>query len=54
MRYLFRTDYRQDLRLWRHKGDLFWYGLLLLVLVAIPHVPAARTATGSRGPTAWE
>jgi branched-chain amino acid transport system permease protein len=38
MRYLFRTDYRQDLRLWRHGGDLFWYGLLLLVLLAIPQV----------------
>jgi branched-chain amino acid transport system permease protein len=36
MRYLFRTDYRQDIALWRHKGDLFWYGLLLVVLVAIP------------------
>ena len=26
MRYLFKTDYRQDLSLWRHRGDLFWYG----------------------------
>ena len=38
MRYLFRTDYRQDLRLWRHEGDLFWYGLLAIVLVIIPMV----------------
>lgn len=36
MRYLFRTDYRQDMALWRHKGDLFWYGLLVLGLLAIP------------------
>jgi len=27
MRYLFKTDYRQDLTIWRHRGDLFWYGL---------------------------
>jgi branched-chain amino acid transport system permease protein len=38
MRYLFRTDYRQDTRLWRHRGDLFWYGLLLLALLVIPYV----------------
>jgi branched-chain amino acid transport system permease protein len=37
MRYLFRTDYRQDIRLWRHRGDLFWYGLLLLALLVIPY-----------------
>ncbi len=38
MRYLFRTDYRQDLRAWRHGGDLFWYGLLVAVLLIIPLV----------------
>lgn len=38
MRYLFKTDYRQDLRIWSHRGDLFWYGLLLAVLLALPHV----------------
>jgi branched-chain amino acid transport system permease protein len=36
MRYIFRTDYRQDIALWRHKGDIFWYGLLLLIVLAIP------------------
>src|SRR3954469_20041392 len=36
MRYLFKTDYRQDLALWRHRGDLFWYGLLLVVLLLMP------------------
>ena len=36
MRYLFKTDYRQDLALWRHRGDLFWYGLLVIVLLLIP------------------
>ena len=36
MRTLFRTSYQQDLRLWRHRGDLFWYGLLGVVLLLIP------------------
>jgi branched-chain amino acid transport system permease protein len=36
MRYLFRTDYRQDLAIWRHSGDIFWYGLLLIVMLVIP------------------
>jgi branched-chain amino acid transport system permease protein len=38
MRYLFRTSYRQDLRAWRHGGDLFWYGLLMVVCLIIPLV----------------
>ena len=37
MRYVFRTHYQQDIRLWRHSGDLFWYGLLLAVLLVIPY-----------------
>src|SRR5487761_2078544 len=36
MRTLFKTDYRQDLTIWRHRGDLFWYGLLLLIVLALP------------------
>ena len=38
MRYLFRTNYQQDLRVWRHGGDLFWYGLLIAALIIIPMV----------------
>ena len=38
MRYLFKTDYRQDMTLWRHRGDLFWYGLLVVVLLLIPRM----------------
>src|ERR1700741_3173324 len=38
MRYVFRTDYRQDIALWRHRGDLFWYGMLCVVLLVIPLV----------------
>lgn len=36
MRYVFKTDYRQDLTLSRHRGDLFWYGLLFVVTLLIP------------------
>ena len=38
MRYLFRTDYGRTPALWRHRGDLFWYGLLGIVLLVIPFV----------------
>jgi branched-chain amino acid transport system permease protein len=36
MRFLFRTDYDQDLRLFRHGGQVFWYALLFAVLLAAP------------------
>jgi branched-chain amino acid transport system permease protein len=36
MRFLFRTDYDQDLRLFKHGGQVFWYGLLFVVLLAAP------------------
>ena len=38
MRYLFRTDYKQDTALARHGGDRFWYGLLLVLMLAIPYL----------------
>jgi branched-chain amino acid transport system permease protein len=38
MRYLFKTRYEQDIRAWRHSGDLFWYGILVIVLLCIPGV----------------
>ena len=30
MRFIFKTDYAQDLRLARHEGHRFWYPMLLL------------------------
>jgi len=36
MRFLFRTRYQQDLRLFKHSGQVFWYGLLTLALLAAP------------------
>lgn len=36
MRFLFKTSYDQDIRLARHSGHVFWYGLLLVLLSAAP------------------
>src|SRR4051812_6525896 len=36
MRFLFKTDYAQDIRLFKHRGQVFWYGLLMLLLLAAP------------------
>lgn len=36
MRFIFKTDYDQDIRLAKHPGHVFWYGLLLLSLIASP------------------
>ena len=38
MRYLFRTQYRQDIALWRHNGDRFWYGLLAVLVLIAPQI----------------
>ena len=36
MRFLFKTDYAQDIRLAKHGGHRFWYGLLGLCLLIAP------------------
>lgn len=36
MRFLFKTDYQQDVRLFKHGGQVFWYGLLLAALLVAP------------------
>jgi branched-chain amino acid transport system permease protein len=36
MRFIFKTDYAQDLRLAKHGGHIFWYSALMLVLVVAP------------------
>ena len=38
MRFIFKTTYQQDIRLYRHGGDIFWYGLLMLALLLAPAV----------------
>jgi branched-chain amino acid transport system permease protein len=36
MRFVFKTDYNQDIVLAKHGGYLFWYGALLLLLLLSP------------------
>jgi branched-chain amino acid transport system permease protein len=36
MRFLFKTDYAQDIQLAKHGGHKFWYSLLILLLVSCP------------------
>jgi len=36
MRFIFKTDYGQDMNLAKHGGHLFWYGLLTAALLAAP------------------
>ena len=36
MRFIFKTDYAQDIRLAKHGGQVFWYALLMLLLLALP------------------
>lgn len=38
MRYFFKTEYKQDLRVWRHGGDIVWYGLLTVALLVLPMI----------------
>ena len=38
MRFLFKTSYLQDIRLAKHGGHVFWYGLLALAMLAAPWV----------------
>ena len=36
MRFIFKTDYAQDIQLVKHSGQAFWYGLLMLAMLAAP------------------
>jgi branched-chain amino acid transport system permease protein len=38
MRTLFKTSYDADIRLFKHSGEVFWYGLLGLILIAAPYL----------------
>jgi branched-chain amino acid transport system permease protein len=40
MRFIFKTEYGQDLKLAKHGGHIFWYSLLMLVLLAAPWLVA--------------
>jgi len=36
MRFIFKTDYAQDIRIVKHGGQVFWYSLLMAVMLAAP------------------
>src|SRR5574343_2000770 len=38
MRFIFKTDYDQDIKLAKHGGHVFWYGLLVLALLGAPWI----------------
>jgi len=38
MRFIFKTDYDQDIRLAKHEGVRFWYGALIVALLIAPWV----------------
>ena len=38
MRFIFKTDYAQDIGLAKHGGHAFWYGALTLLLLAAPWI----------------
>ncbi|WP_428665223.1 branched-chain amino acid ABC transporter permease [Reyranella sp.] len=36
MRFQFKTSYNQDIRIFRDKVDIFWYGLLAVIVLMLP------------------
>ena len=38
MRFIFKTNYAQDVNLAKHGGHVFWYSALMLLLVAAPWI----------------
>ena len=36
MRFIFKTNYAQDINMARHGGDRFWYGCLILLMLVMP------------------
>ena len=38
MRIIFKTSYLQDIKLLKHNGYVFWYGVLLFALLIAPAV----------------
>jgi branched-chain amino acid transport system permease protein len=38
MRTIFKTSYDADIRLFKHSGEAFWYGLLVLIMILMPYI----------------
>ena len=47
MRFLFKTDYEDDIRLFPHSGYVASYGCLLLLLILAPFVLGSYLISGS-------
>ncbi len=45
MRFIFKTSYTQDINIFKHEGQAFWYGILLLVLLVAPFVASPYLLT---------
>ena len=45
MRFIFKTGYAQDIRLFQHGGQMFWYGLLLVAALAAPYLVSGYILT---------
>lgn len=45
MRFIFKTRYEQDINLFQHGGQVFWYAVLGLVLMAAPFVVSSYVLT---------
>jgi len=45
MRFIFKTGYAQDIRLFQHGGQVFWYGLLLVLALAAPYLVSGYILT---------
>ena len=53
MRILFKTSYLDDIRLFQHNGQRFWYGLLVASLVLAPLASSGETVHEDAGSFAW-
>ena len=47
MRFIRKTSYAQDIDLFKHNGQRFWYGVLALAVAAAPGVAAGWRAAGA-------
>ena len=48
MRFIFKTDYEDDIRLVPHSGYVWTYGTLLVLLALAPFMPHSRSAGATK------
>jgi hypothetical protein len=47
MRFIFKTEYAQDIGLAKHEGHVFWYSALVLLLLGAPWLFTAASLPGA-------